>query len=183
MTAKKATKTAAAAAAASVPNALAQMDSDGAAAFIGNILAAAMQASTGVASGVSGTAAQQAAAANATEQSHKNQTDVNSEEAISTYNQLAVKGAQTASDRVGLMGEQILQDAITAGKQITTNAITFSDKVHTDAATVTDFLHMQGVRHEALAADRIWNLDEQIAAAEALYAALGRYLAEAKSQQ
>ena len=160
-----------------------KIDVEGALAMLAALMNAANQASAGSTAGVVGNANQMGAGANASETSIKAQTDINTEESLSAYTGLAVNNATNHLARLNVMSEQVLQDAITAGKQITQNAITQANSVVTDSTSqrnkreidqgiIADFLHFQGLRNEALATDRQWNIDEQIAGVESLYATL-----------
>jgi len=171
-----------------------KVDVEGALAMLAALMNAANQATAGSTAGVVGNSNQLGAGANASETSIQAMSDINVPESMNAYTGLAVNNATSHLARVQLMAEQVLQDAITAGKQITQNAVTQANQVVTDSSsqrnkrevdqgTIADFLHFQGLRGEALATDRIWNIDEQVAAAEALYAALGRYLAAAKPEE
>jgi hypothetical protein len=121
-----------------------------------------------------------AASVNASQTSVKDNADTNVPESISSYVGLAVNNATGHQNRMAVQAEQITQNAITQANTIVTDAIGQRHKRTTDQDIVADFLHMQGVRGEAVAQDRIWNIDEQIAAAEVLYAALGRYITSSK---
>ena len=169
----------------------AKFDAEGAAAFLALLANIANQGTSGSTAGVAGNANQMGAGSNASEVSMQAMADINVPESMNAYTGLAVTNATGHQGRLQLMGEQILQDAITASKQITQNAVTQANNVVTDSTSqrnkrevdqgiIADFLHFQGLRNEALATDRIWNLDEQIAAAEALYAALGRFITSSK---
>lgn len=171
-----------------------KFDAEGVAALLQLLSNMASQASAGSTAGVLGNTNQLGAGANASEVSIQAMADINVPESMNGYVGLALNNATSHQGRMMVQAEQITQNAITLGQQITQNAVTQANSVVTDSTsqrnkrevdqgTIADFLHFQGLRNEALATDRIWNLDEQIAAAEALYAALGRYLAEAKSQQ
>ena len=106
----------------------------------------------------------------------KDNADINVPESISSYVGLAVNNATGHQNRMVVQAEQITQNAITQANSIVTDAIGQRHKRTTDQDIVADFLHMQGIRGESLAQDRIWNIDEQIAAAEVLYAALGKFI-------
>lgn len=168
-----------------------KMDGEGLAAIIALLMNAANQGTAGSLATVLGNASQLAASVNSSQTSVKDNADINVPESMSAYVGLAVNNATGHQNRMQVQAEQITQDAITAGKQITQNAITQANKIVTNAAdhshkrtkdadTVADFLHFQGIRGEGLAQDRIWNIDEQVAAAEALYAALGRFISSTK---
>ena len=121
-----------------------------------------------------------ASGANASQTSIKANADINTEESLSAYTGLAVNNATGHLGRINNMSEQILQNAITQAHSITTDSVSAKHKRTTDADTIAHFLDMQNVRGESLAQDRIWNIDEQIAAAEVLYAALGRFITSSK---
>lgn len=150
-------------------------------AFLGKVLSAALQSSAGSAAGVLGNTNQMGTGTNASEVSVQAMADINTPESLSAYTGLAVSNATGHLTRVNNMSEQILQNAITQANSVATNAISQTNKRTVDMDTISHFLDMQGVRNNDLATDRIWNIDEQVAAAEALYAALGRFLSEAKS--
>jgi len=135
-----------------------KLDGEAALAILAGIVNAALESTAGVASGSTGTVQQEAASSTSTETSHKAQTDVNSEEAISTYNQLAAGSNQAHIHRVNNMSEQILQNAITQANALVTNA--------NDTANL---VNKQAVAHRDVAIDRVWNIDEQVAAAAMLY--------------
>jgi hypothetical protein len=171
-----------------------KFDAEGVAALLALLSNMANQGTGGSTAGVAGNANQMAAGANASEVSMQAMSDINVPESMNGYVGLALNSATGHQNRLQLMGEQILQNAITAGKQITQNAVTQANSVVTDSTsqrnkrevdqgTIADFLHFQGLRNEALATDRIWNIDEQIAAAEALYAALGRFITSSKVEE
>ena len=177
---------------ADTPKADVKIDVEGALAMLAALMNAANQATAGSSAGTVGNTNQLGAGANASEVSMQAMADINVPESMNGYVGLALNNATSHLARVQLMGEQVLQDAITAGKQITQNAITQANSVTTDSTSqrnkrevdqgiIADFLHFQGLRNESLATDRQWNLDEQIAAAEMLYAALGKYLASSKA--
>lgn len=98
------------------------------------------------AAGATGTAAsanQQTSGAGAStrdfsEAGHKMATDVNTEEAISTYNGFAVQRALRNQDVFDNLTTQLLQNAI----------------------ETANMLSKQAVRHVDLATDRIWNINE-----------------------
>ena len=169
----------------------AKFDAEGAAAFLALLANLANQGTGGSAAGTLGNTNQLGAGANASEVSMQAMADVNVPESINTYVGLAASDAQGGLNRVRNISEQILQNAVSEAAQLRQQAITHANRIHTDsidygnklkvdAAVVTDFLHMQGIRGEAVAQDRIWNIDEQIAAAEVLYAALGRFISSTK---
>ena len=175
------------------PKADVKIDVEGALAMLAALMNAANQATAGSTAGVVGNANQMAAGSNASEVSMQAMSDINVPESMNAYTGLAVNNATNHLARLNVMSEQVLQDAITASKQITQNAVTQANSVVTDSTsqrnkrevdqgTIADFLHFQGLRNEAVATDRVWNLDEQIAAAEMLYAALGKYLAASKAE-
>jgi len=118
-------------------------------------------------SGASGAAVgsdQQAAGSTAgtfSETGHKAATDVNTEEAISSYVALSVKDATTHSLNVNNVGLQIVQNAVTQANTIVTNAV-----------ETANFVSKQALRHTDIAIDREWNLDEQTIAAAATLARL-----------
>ena len=169
-----------------------KMDAEGVAAIIALIMNSANQGTAGSLASVLGNASQLAASMNSSQSSIKDNADINVPESISAYVGLAVNEATAHQGRMRVQAEQITQNAITNGQQITQNAITQANAIVTDSTgqkhkrttdqdVVSDFLHMQGVRGESLAQDRIWNIDEQIAAAEVLYAALGRFITSSKT--
>ena len=175
------------------PQSDAKLDSEAVAALIALIMNAANQSSAGSLAAVVGNARQLAASVNSSQTSVKDNADINVPESISAYVGLAVNEATAHQGRMRVQAEQITQNAITAGQQITQNAITQGNMIVTDSIgqkhkrttdqdVVSDFLHMQGVRGESLAQDRIWNIDEQIAAAEVLYAALGKFIGSQQVQ-
>jgi cell division septum initiation protein DivIVA len=168
-----------------------KFDAEGVAALLALLSNMANQGTGGSTAGVAGNTNQLGAGANASEVSIQSMADINVPESMNGYVGLALNNATSHQNRLQLMGEQILQNAITESKQITQNAITQANSVVTDSTsqrnkrevdqgTIADFLHFQGLRNEALATDRIWNIDEQVAAAEALYAALGRFITSSK---
>ena len=168
-----------------------KIDAEGVAALVALLMNAANQATAGSLASVLGNASQMGSAANSSLTSVKDNADINVPESISSYVGLAVNNATGHQNRMAVQAEQITQNAITAGQQIVQNAITQANSVVTDSTsqrnkrevdqgTIADFLHFQGLRNEALATDRIWNIDEQIAAAETLYAALGRFITSSK---
>jgi len=169
----------------------AKFDAEGAAAFLALLASIANQGTAGSTAGVAGNANQMAAGSNASEVSMQAMADVNVPESMNGYVGLALNNATGHQNRLQAMSEQILQNAITQANSVATNAITQANSVVTDSTSqrnkrevdqgiIADFLHFQGLRNEALATDRIWNIDEQIAAAEALYAALGRFITSSK---
>jgi hypothetical protein len=173
------------------PRSDAKMDAEAVAALIALIMNSASQGTSGSLAAVLGNASQLAASVNASQTSVKDNADINVPESISAYVGLAVNNATGHQNRMQVQAEQITQDAITAGKQIVQggitdarqivqNAISQSNKREVDQGTIADFLHFQGLRNEALATDRIWNIDEQVAAAEVLYSALGRFITSSK---
>ena len=95
------------------------------------------------------------------ETGHKAATDVNTEEAISSYVALSVKDATTHSLNVNNVGLQIVQNAVTQANTIVTNAV-----------ETANFVSKQALRHTDIAIDREWNLDEQTIAAAATLARL-----------
>ncbi len=154
----------------------AKIDAEGALAMLAALMNAANQVTAGSTAGTAGNTNQMGSGTNASEVSVQAMADINTPESLSAYTGLAVSNATGHLSRVNNMSEQILQNAITQANSVATNAISDGNKLRIDASVVGDMLHMQAVRHMDLATDRIWNLDEQVAAAEALYAALGRYL-------
>ena len=169
----------------------AKIDSEAVAALIALLMNAANQGTAGSLATVLGNASQLASSANSSQTSLKDNADINVPESISSYVGLAVNEATTHQGRMRVQAEQITQNAITAGQQITQNAITQANSIVTDSIgqkhkrttdqdIASDFLHFQGIRGESLAQDRIWNIDEQIAAAEVLYSALGRFISSTK---
>jgi hypothetical protein len=111
----------------------------------------------------SDTEAAKAVTDSSSEMSHKNQTDINSEEAISTYVTIAVKDAVSHSGDVQNVALQILQNATTHANNLISNANVFVEEVR-----------HQALRHADIAIDRQWNLDEVADAAAIL---LGRMAA------
>ena len=95
------------------------------------------------------------------ETGHKAATDVNTEEAISSHTQIAVKDATLHSGNVNNVALQILQ-----------NAVTQSNMLVVAAVETANLVSKQAVRHSDLAIDREWNLDEQTIAAAATLARL-----------
>jgi len=95
------------------------------------------------------------------ETGHKAATDVNTEEAISSYVALSVKDATTHSLNVNNVGLQIVQNAVTQANTLVTNAV-----------ETANFVSKQALRHTDIAIDREWNLDEQTIAAAATLARL-----------
>ena len=95
------------------------------------------------------------------ETGHKAATDVNTEEAISSYTQIAVKDATLHSGNVNNVALQILQNAVTQANNIVTNA-----------QETANMVGKQALRHTDIAIDREWNLDEQSIAAAATLARL-----------
>ena len=162
------------------PRSDAKMDAEAVAALIALIMNSANQGSAGSLAAVLGNASQLAASVNASQTSVKDNADINVPESISSYVGLAVNNATGHQNRMAVQAEQITQNAITQANTIVTDAIGQRHKRITDQDVVADFLHMQGIRGESLAQDRIWNIDEQIAAAEVLYAALGRFISSTK---
>ena len=158
----------------------AKVDAEGALALIAALLNAANQGSSGSLASVLGNASQMASSANSSQTSQKDNADINVPESISAYVGLAVNGATGHHGRMQVQAEQITQNAITQANTIVTDAIGQRHKRTTDQDIIADFLHFQGLRNESVATDRIWNLDEQIAAAEVLYAALGRFITSSK---
>jgi len=168
-----------------------KFDAEGVAALLALLSNMANQGTGGSTAGVAGNANQMAAGSNASEVSMQAMADINVPESMNAYVGLALNNATSHQGRMMVQAEQITQNAITLGQQITQNAVTQANSVVTDSTsqrnkrevdqgTIADFLHFQGLRNESVATDRIWNLDEQIAAAEVLYAALGRYLSSTK---
>jgi hypothetical protein len=129
-----------------------------------------------IANALSGIAQGQSTAVTGSEATHKMQTDINTEEALSAFTGLAVAEATGHQSRLNKMAEQVLQNAITQANMISNNTINHVHKRTIDQDTNANMLNMQALRNTDVATDRIWNIDEQIAAAEVLYAALGRYL-------
>ena len=162
------------------PRSDAKMDAEAVAALIALIMNSANQGSAGSLAAVLGNASQLAASVNSSQTNIKDNADINVPESISAYVGLAVNNATGHQNRMAVQAEQITQNAITQANTIVTDAIGQRHKRTTDQDVVADFLHMQGVRGEAVAQDRIWNIDEQIAAAEVLYAALGRFIGSTK---
>jgi len=158
----------------------AKVDAEGALALIAALLNAANQGSAGSLASVLGNASELAAAANSSLTSVKDNADINVPESISSYVGLAVKDATGHHARMQVQAEQITQNAITQANSIVTDSIGQRHKRTTDQDIIADFLHFQGLRNESVATDRIWNIDEQIAAAEVLYAALGRFITSSK---
>ena len=161
----------------------AKVDAEGALALIAALLNAANQGTAGSLAAALGNANEMASGANASQTSMKDNADINVPESISAYVGLAVNSATAHQNRMAIQAEQITQNAITAGQQIVQNAVTQSNSLVTDSngqrnkrevdqGTIADFLHFQGLRNESLATDRQWNIDEQIAGVEGLYAAL-----------
>ena len=157
-----------------------KIDSEAVAALIALLINAANQGTGGSLASVLGNASQLASSANTSQTSTKHNADINVPESISSYVGLAVNNATGHQNRMAVQAEQITQNAITQANTIVTDAIGQRHKRTTDQDIIADFLHFQGLRNEALATDRIWNIDEQIAAAEALYAALGRFITSSK---
>ena len=164
------------------PRSDAKMDAEAVAALIALIMNSANQGSAGSLAAVLGNASQLAASVNASQTSVKDNADINVPESISSYVGLAVNNATGHQNRMAVQAEQITQNAITQANTIVTDAIGQRHKRITDQDVVADFLHMQGIRGESLAQDRIWNIDEQIAAAEVLYAALGKFIGSQQVQ-
>ena len=171
-----------------------KFDAEGVAALLALLSNMANQGTGGSTAGTLGNTNQLGAGANASEVSMQSMADVNVPESISTYVGLAASDAQGGLNRVRNISEQILQNAVSEAAQLRQQAITHANRIHTDsidysnklkvdAAVVTDFLHFQGIRGEAVAQDRLWNLDEQVAAAEALYSALGRFISSTKVEE
>jgi len=165
------------------PKADVKIDVEGALAMLAALMNAANQATSGSSAGVTGNTNQMGAGANASEVSMQAMADINVPESMNGYVGLALNNATSHLARTQIMAEQVLQDAITAGKQITQNAITQANSVVTDSTSqrnkreidqgiIADFLHFQGLRGESVGLDRIWNIDEQTAAVESLYATL-----------
>jgi hypothetical protein len=164
------------------PRSDAKMDAEAVAALIALIMNSANQGSAGSLAAVLGNASQLAASVNASQTSVKDNADINVPESISSYVGLAVNNATGHQSRMQVQAEQITQNAITQANSIVTDAIGQRHKRITDQDIVADFLHMQGIRGESLAQDRIWNIDEQVAAAEVLYAALGKFIGSQQVQ-
>jgi hypothetical protein len=158
----------------------AKVDAEGALALIAALLNAANQGTAGSLAAALGNANEMAAAANSSQTNIKDNADINVPESISAYVGLAVNSATAHQNRMAIQAEQITQNAITQANTIVTDAISQRHKRTTDQDIVSDFLHFQGIRGEAVAQDAIWNINEQIAAAEALYAALGRFISSTK---
>jgi hypothetical protein len=169
------------------PLADAKVDVEGVMAFLAGLMNAANQATAGSTAGVVGNANELASGTNTSLTSVKDNADINVPESMSAYVGLAVNNATSHQGRTMVQAEQIMQNAITQGNQITQNAITQANIVVTDATTskhkrtldadtVAHFLDMQGIRGEGVAQDRIWNIDEQVAAATILYTALGKFI-------
>ena len=154
----------------------AKIDAEGALALIAALLNAANQGSSDSLASVLGNASQLAASANSSQTNIKDNADINVPESISSYVGLAVNNATGHQNRMAVQAEQITQNAITQANTIVTDAIGQRHKRTTDQDIVADFLHMQGIRGESKAQDNIWNIDEQIAAATTLYAALGKFI-------
>jgi uncharacterized alpha-E superfamily protein len=164
------------------PRSDAKMDAEAVAALIALIMNSANQGSAGSLAAVLGSASQLAASVNSSQTSVKDNADINVPESISSYVGLAVNNATGHQNRMAVQAEQITQNAITQANTIVTDAIGQRHKRITDQDIVADFLHFQGIRGESLAQDRIWNIDEQIAAAEVLYAALGKFIGSQQVQ-
>ena len=162
------------------PLADAKVDVEGVLAMLAALINAANQGTSGSTAGTAGNTSQMGTGANVSETSIKAQTDVNTEESISAYTGLAVNNATSHLSRVSNMSEQILQNAITASDLLTKNTISQVHKRTVDQDKYGNALDNQALRNTDVATDRIWNLDEQIAAAEILYAALGRYISSTK---
>ena len=158
------------------PRSDAKIDAEGALAMLAALMNAANQSTSGSTAGTSGNTNQLGSGTNASEVSVQAMADINTPESLSSYTGLAVSNATGHLTRVNAMSEQILQNAITQANSVATNAISDGNKMRVDASVVGDMLHMQAVRHMDLATDRIWNIDEQVAAAEVLYAALGKFI-------
>jgi hypothetical protein len=164
------------------PQSDAKMDAQAVAALIALIMNSANQGSAGSLAAVLGNASQLAASVNSSQTSVKDNADINVPESMSGYVGLALNNATGHHGRMQVQAEQITQNAITQANSIVTDAITQKHKRTTDADVVADFLHLQGIRGESLAQDRIWNIDEQVAAAEVLYAALGKFIGSQQVQ-
>lgn len=160
----------------------AKIDAEAVAALVALLMNAANQGSAGSLAAVLGNASQLASSVNSSQTNVKDNADINVPESISSYVGLAVNNATGHQNRMAIQAEQITQNAITQANTIVTDAIGQSHKRIIDANVVSDFLHMQGVRGESLAQDRIWNIDEQVAAAEVLYAALGKFIGSQQVQ-
>jgi len=176
---------------ADTPKSDVKVDVEGALAMLAALMNAANQATAGSSAGVAGNTNQMGTGSNASEVSMQAMSDINVPESMNAYVGLALNNATSHQGRMLVQAEQITQNAIALSQQITQNAVTQANSVVTDSTsqrnkrevdqgTIADFLHFQGLRNESVATDRIWNLDEQIAAAEVLYAALGRYLSSTK---
>jgi hypothetical protein len=164
-----------------------KLDGEGVVALIAALMNAANQGTAGSLAAVLGNASQLASSVNSSQTNVKDNADINVPESISSYVGMAVNNLTSHHSRLNVQAEQITQDAITAGKQITQNAISQANTIVVDAQsqkqkrtldadTVAHFLDMQGIRGEGVAQDRIWNIDEQIAAATILYTALGKFI-------
>ena len=119
------------------------------------------EAGAGASGVVSGQATGQSTGNAFSETGHKSATDVNTEEAFSSYNALAFKDAVSLSGNVNNVALQILQNAVTQANNIVTNA-----------QETANMVGKQAVRHSDLAIDREWNLDETAIAAAATLARL-----------
>ena len=157
-----------------------KFDAEGVAALMALLANVANQGTAGSTAGALGNTNQLGAGSNASEVSMQAMADINVPESMNGYIGLALNNATSHQGRMLVQAEQITQNAITLGQQITQNALTQTNKRTVDMDTVAHFLDMQGVRNNDIGYDRLINLDEQIAAAEALYAALGRFISSTK---
>jgi hypothetical protein len=162
------------------PLADAKIDVEGVLAMLAALMNAANQGTSGSTAGTVGNTSQMGTGTNASETSIKAQTDINAEESMAAYVGLAVNNATGHLGRVNTMAEQILQNAISQANVLSNNTISQIHKRTVDQDKYANSLDFQALRNTDVATDRIWNLDEQIAAAEVLYAALGRYLSSTK---
>ena len=168
-----------------------KFDAEGVAALLALLSNIANQGTAGSTAGALGNTNQLGAGSNASEVSMQAMADINVPEEMNGLVGLALNNATGHQARVQVLAEQLLSDSINASKQITQNAITQANNAVTDSVghkhkrttdqdTVAHFLDMQGVRNNDIGYDRLINIDEQIAAVEALYAALGRFLSSTK---
>ena len=162
------------------PLADAKIDVEGVLAMLAALINAANQGTSGSTAGTVGNTSQMGTGTNASETSIKAQTDINAEESMAAYVGLAVNNATGHLSRVNTMAEQILQNAISQANVLSNNTISQIHKRTVDQDKYGSALDNQALRNTDVATDRIWNLDEQIAAAEILYAALGRYISSTK---
>ena len=162
------------------PLADAKIDVEGVLAMLAALINAANQGTSGSTAGTAGNTNQMGSGTNTSETSVKAQTDINTEESLSAYTGLAVNNATGHLSRINTMAEQILQNAITQANTLGNNTITQIHKRTVDQDKYGNALDNQALRNTDVATDRIWNLDEQIAAAEVLYAALGRFISSTK---